>query len=181
MVHCENVRVVNINFNEFTSQGILLANTTGIIRGCTVNFNFYGFEIINCSDLWIFNCVARGCFHGFELWDSTGVKILYCRATAGDDGFYMDACSKMFMMGCNTFYNGYQGINLYDSWENTLFHNRFTDVNYGGIVFREGCSNNEVCFNTISHCHLGVSISYYDWGQNIHHNIIKQNDIIIHG
>lgn len=162
----------------FTSQGILLANTTGIVRGCTVNFCFYGIHIVHCSDLWVINCVARGCFHGFELWDSTGVKIIGCRATAGDDGFYMDTCSETLIMGCNTYKNGFQGINLYDSWDNTIFNNRFTDVNYGGIIFREGCHENEVCFNTIVSCHVGIGISYYDWGQYIHHNTMRRNDFV---
>ncbi len=178
LVNCEKVHVNNIYFNAFTSQGILLANTTGIVRGCKVNFCFYGIQIVNCSDLLVFNCVARGCFHGFELWDSNDVKIISCRATAGDDGFYMDTCSEIFIIMCNTYYNGYQGINLYDSWDSTIIKNRFADVNYGAVVFRQGCHGNEVCFNTISNCHLGVGIGYYDWGQNIHHNIIEENDFI---
>lgn len=177
LVNCKNVRVINVNFNEYIGQGILLANTTGIVRGCTVAFNFYGIHIVHCTDLLVINCVARNCFHGFELWDSTGVKIIGCRATAGDDGFYMDTCSEMLIMGCNTFLNGFQGINLYDSWDNTIFNNRFTDTNYGGIFFKEGCHENEVCFNTITSCNFGIGIWFYDWGQNIHHNTLKRNDL----
>ncbi|UCF12046.1 MAG: right-handed parallel beta-helix repeat-containing protein [Thermoplasmatales archaeon] len=176
LVNCEKVRVVNVNFNQYISQGILIVNTTGIIRGCTASYNFYGIQIVNCSDLWVLNCVARGCYHGFELWDSTGVKIIGCRATAGDDGFYMDTCSETLIMRCNIYKNGYQGINLYDSWDNTFFNNRFTDTNYGGIYFKEGCYENEVCFNTITNCNFGIGIGFYDWGQNIHHNTLKRND-----
>jgi parallel beta-helix repeat protein len=177
-VNCKNAQVVNVKFKPYLSQGILLVNTTGIIRGCTVNFNIYGFQVVHCSGLWIINCVTRGCHHGFELWDLTGVKIIGCRTTVCDDGFYIDTCSKLFMMGCNTFYNGYQGINLYDSWDNIMFKNRFTDNQWGGIIFREGCHENEICYNTMVSCQRGIGIYYYGWGQNIHHNSINRNDFV---
>ena len=178
LVNCEKVRVVNVNFKSYLSQGVLLVNTTGIMRGCTVNFNIYGFHIVQCSELMVINCVARACHHGFELWDSTGLKIIRCRATGSDDGWYIDTCSELLIMGCDTYFNGYQGINLYDSWDNIIFHNQFTDINWGGIIFREGCYGNEICYNTMLSCQIGVAIWYYDWGQYIHHNTIKRNSFV---
>ena len=184
LVNCRNVKVINVVLTN-NEQGLLLVNTTGIIRGCRFSFNYAGIQILGDAKITIFSCTVNRNQDGFHMEQTSNVRVIRCRVSNTDFfGFYFHNSHDNLIVGCTIAQNGYYGIVYEHSWSNVICFNTFLNNGYGGIEIRNSCCSakdsrkdsreNEICFNSIANCDIGVGMWEFSWGNEVHHNTIKE-------
>jgi parallel beta-helix repeat protein len=178
LVNCENMKVTNVDLS-WLEQGLLLVNTTGIVRGCKFTYDIYGIQIIGAGRVTIIDCTVRYCdMEGFHFLDASNARVAGCTVTDSAAGFYLNNSFGNHISSCNIARSAFQGVRFEHSRGNLVCFNRMSGNHYGGVFCRSDSGENEICFNTIADCYFGVGIGGdqdYSWGNKIHHNTIRDN------
>ncbi len=174
LVNCRNVKVINVVLTN-NEQGLLLVNTSGIIRGCRFSFNHAGIQILGDAKITIFSCTVNFNQDGFYMQHASNVRLIRCRVTNTNFyGIYFYNSHDILIWGCNIASNGYYGIIYEHSWSNVICFNNLLDNFYGGIDMRADSRENKVCFNSIKNCDIGIAMWEFTRGNEVHHNTIKE-------
>ena len=174
LVNCRNVKVINVVLTN-NEQGLLLVNTTGIIRGCRFSFNYVGIQILGDAKITIYSCTVNFNEDGFYMQHASNVRVIRCRvANTAFYGIYFYNSHDNLIFGCNIALNGFYGIIIEQSWSNVICFNTLLNNGYGGIDIRVDSRENNVCLNNIKNCDIGISMWEYTWGNEVHHNTIKE-------
>ena len=174
LVNCRNVKVINVVLTN-NEQGLLLVNTTGIIRGCRFSYNYAGIQILGDAKITILSCTVKHNQDGFHMGQASNVRLIRCRVTKSDFyGIYFYNTHDIRIIGCNIADNGYYGIIYEHSWSNVLCFNTLLNNRYGGIDMMYDSRENKVYFNSITNCDIGISMWDFTWGNEVHHNTIKE-------